>query len=194
MAPDARAKRIRELLEHFGLWERRRDRVGTFSRGMKQKLAIARAMLPGVPIVFLDEPTAGLDPEAVVSLRKDIASLASDHGATVFLNTHNLTDAEKLADVIGVMRRGKLLAVGTPEELRGDTNVTIAGDGIGQEHAAAVGGAIVDGRLSIRLRAGDRVAEIVRELVARGVGIEEVRKERIGLEDVFLDLVSKENG
>jgi len=193
IGPDARSKRIRELLEHFGLWERRRDRVVTFSRGMKQKLAIARALIHTPPVVFLDEPTAGLDPEAVVSLRKDIAALASEHGATVFLNTHNLADAEKLSDVVGVMRRGKLLAVGTPDELQGDMTVTIAGTGITEEHAAAVGGSIVAGRLSIRLRAGDSVAPVVRELVTRGVGIEEVRKERTGLEDIFLDLVAKEN-
>jgi ABC-2 type transport system ATP-binding protein len=193
IAPDARSKRIRELLEHFGLWERRRDRVVTFSRGMKQKLAIARALIHTPPVVFLDEPTAGLDPEAVVSLRKDIAALASEHGATVFLNTHNLADAEKLSDVVGVMRRGKLLAVGTPDELQGDTTVTIAGTGITEEHAAAVAGSIVAGRLSIRLRAGDSVAPVVRELVTRGVGIEEVRKERTGLEDIFLDLVAKES-
>jgi len=144
IGPAARSKRIRELLEHFGLWERRRDRVVTFSRGMKQKLAIARALIHTPPVVFLDEPTAGLDPEAVVSLRKDIAALASEHGATVFLNTHNLADAEKLSDVVGVMRRGKLLAVGTPDELQGDTTVTIAGTGITEEQAA-VGGSIVDG-------------------------------------------------
>ena len=193
IGPAARSKRIRELLEHFGLWERRRDRVVTFSRGMKQKLAIARALIHTPPVVFLDEPTAGLDPEAVVSLRKDIAALASEHGATVFLNTHNLADAEKLSDVVGVMRRGKLLAVGTPNELQGDTTVTIAGTGITEEHAAAVGGSIVAGRLSIRLRAGDSVAPVVRELVTRGVSIEEVRKERTGLEDIFLDLVAKES-
>jgi ABC-2 type transport system ATP-binding protein len=194
MAPGARSKRIREVLEHFGLWERRRDRAGTFSRGMKQKLAIARAILHTPPVVFLDEPTSGLDPEAVVSLRKDIAALASQHGATVFLNTHNLADAEKLSDVVGVMRRGKLLAVGTPDELQGDTNVTVAGTGITEEHAAAVGGTIAGGRLSIPLRAGESAAPIVRELVARGIGIEEVRKQRAGLEDIFLELVSKESG
>jgi ABC-2 type transport system ATP-binding protein len=193
IAPDARAKRVRELLDHFGLWERRRDRAGTFSRGMKQKLAIARAIVHTPPVVFLDEPTSGLDPEAVVSLRKDIAALASEHGTTVFLNTHNLADAEKLSDVVGVMRRGKLLAVGRPDELRGDTSVTIAGSGITAEHAAAVGGSIVDGRLSMRLGAGESVAAVVRELVLRGVGIEEVRKERTGLEDIFIELVSKEN-
>jgi ABC-2 type transport system ATP-binding protein len=128
-----------------------------------------------------------------VSLRKDIAALASEHGTTVFLNTHNLADAEKLSDVVGVMRRGKLRAVGRPDDLRGDTNVIIAGSGITPEHAEAVGGSMSGEGLSIRLRSGESVAPLVRELVARGVGIEEVRKERTGLEDIFLELVSKEN-
>src|SRR5262249_19549347 len=128
MSAPERAVRIREVLEHFGLWERRSERVGTWSRGMKQKLAIARAILHRPPLVVLDEPTAGLDPEAVVELRGDIAELARD-GTTVFLNTHNLTDAEKLADLVGVMRAGKLLALGTPAELRArsETTVTIVG-------------------------------------------------------------------
>jgi ABC-2 type transport system ATP-binding protein len=188
----ARERRIQELLEHFGLWERRRDRVGTFSRGMKQKLAIARAVLHAPPLVFLDEPTAGLDPEAVVSLRRDIAGLASAQGVTVFLNTHNITDAEKLSDLVGVMRRGQLLAMGTPAELQGDTIVTIVGTGISRQHAEAIGATLVEGGLSLRLRAGERVAPMVRELVARGAEVEEVRKERAGLESTFLALVSEE--
>jgi ABC-2 type transport system ATP-binding protein len=193
MSAAARERRVRELLEHYGLWERRCDRVGTFSRGMKQKLAIARAMLHAPPIVFLDEPTAGLDPEAVVGLRRDIASLASDHGVTVFLNTHNITDAEKLSNLVGVMRRGKLLAMGTPAELQGDTIVTVVGTGMSQQHAHTIGATLVDGGLQMRLRAGEHMAPIVRELVARGVAIEEVRKERAGLESTFLSLVSEES-
>ena len=199
----AGSERVREALQHFGLWERRRDRVGTWSRGMKQKLAVARATLHRPEVVFLDEPTAGLDPEAVVALRADIAALAREHGATVFLNTHNLADAEKLSDLVGVMAAGKLLAVGTPEELRrGRTsNVTLITNGLTDAHLAALAARDgVDrvtregGRVTLRLRGAASMAPIVRELVESGVDVEEVRKETAGLEDVFLDLVREERG
>jgi ABC-2 type transport system ATP-binding protein len=192
--------RIRERLEHFGLWERRSDRVGLFSRGMKQKLAIARATLHHPTLVFLDEPTAGLDPEAVVNVRNDIAALARE-GATIFLNTHNLTDAEKLSDLVGVMRQGKLLAVGTPQELRSRSMsaATISGTGLTQLHADAIAAregvasvSLSGNRLTIQLRGERSLAPFVRELVERGVEIEEVRRESAALEDIFLQLVREE--
>src|SRR5579864_2894056 len=116
-APDRRA-RIKELLTHLDLWERRQDQVGTWSRGMKQKLAVARALFHHPPLVFLDEPTAGFDPLAAAALRNDLASLVAREGVTVFLNTHNLTEAEKLCAQVGVIRQGKLVTVGAPDELR----------------------------------------------------------------------------
>jgi ABC-2 type transport system ATP-binding protein len=111
-------QRIEELLTHMGLWDRRSEAVIKWSRGMKQKLAIARAVLHRPGLVFLDEPTAGLDPVAAAGLRKDLASLASQQGATIFLTTHNMAEAEKLCQLVAVIRQGKLLAVGNPAELR----------------------------------------------------------------------------
>ena len=189
--------RVRERLEHFGLWERRRERVGLFSRGMKQKLAIARATLHRPALVFLDEPTAGLDPEAVVNVRNDIAALARE-GSTVFLNTHNMADAEKLSDLVGVMRKGKLLAIGSPDELRARSasSATITGSGLTPELAGAVGGqenvttvTLTGDKLTIGFRGQPSLAPIVRELVERGVAIEEVRRESAALEDIFLEMV-----
>src|SRR4029079_12228645 len=107
-----------EMLARFGLWERRDDPVGRWSRGMKQKLAVARAVLHRPFLVFLDEPTSGLDPVATVGLREDLAALAAQEGVTVFLTTHNLNEAERLCAQVGVIRGGKLLAVGSPESLR----------------------------------------------------------------------------
>jgi ABC-2 type transport system ATP-binding protein len=179
-----RPARIREVLEHFGLWERRHERVGTWSRGMKQKLAIGRAILHRPPLVFLDEPTAGLDPEAVVELRADIAALARD-GTTIFLNTHNLTDAEKLADLVGVMRAGRLLALGTPAEL-GGSGVTVTIRGRNLRRTAVDAPATT---LTVQIAADGSVAPLVRELVERGGEIEEVRREARGLEEIFLQIV-----
>ena len=111
-------KRMEELLSHMGLWDRRKEVVVKWSRGMKQKLAIARAVLHRPSLIFLDEPTAGLDPVAANGLRKDLAALASQQGATIFLTTHNMAEAEKLCNLVAVIREGKLLAVGNPAELR----------------------------------------------------------------------------
>jgi ABC-2 type transport system ATP-binding protein len=110
--------RIQELLTQMGLWDRRKEAVVKWSRGMKQKLAVARAVLHRPDLVFLDEPTAGLDPVAASSLRKDLAALVSQQGATIFLTTHNMAEAEKLCNLVAVIRQGRLLAVGNPSELR----------------------------------------------------------------------------
>ena len=114
----ARQARIKEILTHLGLWERRKELVGRWSRGMKQKLAVARALLHRPQLIFLDEPTAGLDPIAAAALREDLVRLAASEGLTVFLTTHNLSEAEKLCHRVGVIRQGELLAVGSPDELR----------------------------------------------------------------------------
>src|SRR5262249_31367755 len=127
-----RQARIKELLTHVGLYDRRKERVGTWSRGMKQKLAITRVLLHRPTLIFLDEPTAGLDPVAAAALRDDLARLVASEGVTVFLNTHNLPEAERLCQQVGVIRTGKLLTVGSPDLLRRQTGrpqAEIAGDG-----------------------------------------------------------------
>ena len=134
-APDRRA-RIKELLTHLDLWERRKDQVGKWSRGMKQKLAVARALFHHPPLIFLDEPTAGFDPVAAAALRDDLAGLVAREGVTVFLNTHNLAEAEKLCAQVGVIRQGKLLIVGSPDELRvreGGPQAEIVGQGFNEQ-------------------------------------------------------------
>ncbi len=140
MPAPARQARIKELLTHLDLWERRRDQVGTWSRGMKQKLAVARALFHHPPLIFLDEPTAGFDPLAAAALRDDLASLVAREGVTVFLNTHNLTEAEKLCAQVGVIRQGKLVTVGAPDELRartGGPQAEIVGSGFTEQMLAS---------------------------------------------------------
>jgi ABC-2 type transport system ATP-binding protein len=112
-----RAERIERFLRLFELWDRRDDLAGTFSKGMKQKLAIARALIHEPSVVFLDEPTAALDPEAAFVVREAIASLRGA-GRTIVLCTHNLDEAERLCDRIGFVR-GALLRVDSPARLRG---------------------------------------------------------------------------
>jgi ABC-2 type transport system ATP-binding protein len=114
--PQARRKEnIERFLRMLGLWEKKDDAVGTFSKGMKQKLALARALVHDPKILFLDEPTANLDPEAAKTVRDFILQL-KDEKRTVFLNTHNLDEAQKICDRIGILNTN-LRAIGTPEEL-----------------------------------------------------------------------------
>ncbi len=120
-----REQRITELLEAAGLRDRRNDRVRGWSRGMRQKLAIARTLLHQPQLVFLDEPTAGLDVIAAIELRQQIKSLAREGKTTVFLTTHNMQEAEELCDRIAVIREGRVLAAGTPRELRGSNERTL---------------------------------------------------------------------
>jgi ABC-2 type transport system ATP-binding protein len=115
--PTTRTERIERFMRLFELWDRRDDLAGTFSKGMKQKLAIARALIHEPSVVFLDEPTAALDPEAAFVVREAIASLRGA-GRTIVLCTHNLDEAERLCDRIGFVRGG-LLRVDSPTRLRG---------------------------------------------------------------------------
>ena len=104
MSAADRSARTKELLTGIGLWDRRKEKVGQWSKGMKQKLALARAMLHHPPLLLLDEPTAGLDVMAANEVRVDLASLVQREGITVFLTTHNMTEAEKLCAEVAVIR------------------------------------------------------------------------------------------
>jgi ABC-2 type transport system ATP-binding protein len=110
--------RIEELLSFFGLWERRNEKAVTFSKGMKQKLAIARALVHRPPILFLDEPTSSLDPESSKEVRDLIAKLSHQEKSTILLSTHHLEDAERLCSRVMIINNGKSIIVGTPNELR----------------------------------------------------------------------------
>jgi len=107
---------VEKYLRFLGLWDRRADLVGNFSKGMKQKLAICRALLHEPALVFLDEPTSGLDPEAARLVRDFIEEIKAE-GRTIFLCTHNLDEADRLCDRIGVMKQ-RLITVDTPANLR----------------------------------------------------------------------------
>jgi ABC-2 type transport system ATP-binding protein len=198
-----RRTRIQEVLQSFGLWDRRKERAGTWSRGMKQKLAVARAILHRPALIFLDEPTAGLDPVASASLRDELAGLSAREGVTVFLTTHNMPEAEKLCAQVAVIREGKLLAVGHPNELRahtGGARAEIVGRGFTPEVVAMLqsrpeirSAAIQNGQLVLEFRDQVDMAPLVPLLVSAGVEIEEIRRGAQSLEDVFLTLVEEEH-
>jgi ABC-2 type transport system ATP-binding protein len=197
-----RATRIEALLTGLGLWERRMETAGNWSRGMKQKLAVARTLLHHPQLVFLDEPTAGLDPVASAALREDLDKLARQQGVTVFLTTHNLVEAERLCSQVGVIRAGRLIQVGNPDDLRlqqSSNRVEIIGRGWSDAVLAELRqkpevnqAALVDSHLTVELKEGFDSAILVPVLVAQGVQIDEIRKGKASLEDVFLMLMEEE--
>ena len=201
LPPAKRRARIKGLLGNLGLWERRHESVGGWSRGMKQKLAVARAMLHSPALIFLDEPTTGFDPVAAAALRDNLQEMVAREQVTVFLTTHNLVEAEKLCQMVGVIRQGKLLTVGAPDELRaqaGGPRVEVVGRGFTQrlidwlrERSQIASVQLQGDRLSIVLQKKTSTAPLVRILVDAGVQIEEVRKGSASLEEVFLTLMEQ---
>jgi ABC-2 type transport system ATP-binding protein len=196
--------RIKELLDKLDLWERRRELVGNWSRGMKQKLAVARAMLHSPRLVFLDEPTAGLDPLAAAALNNDLLNLVQDEQTTIFLTTHNLSEAEKVCGLVGVLRRGQLIAFGEPHSLtqsRGKHLVDIFGSAFESpailQKLRGLPGiervAMVNHHLEVELAENGKVSEVVKMLVLNGAAVEEVNRHQAGLEESFLKLMEKEN-
>jgi len=202
MSAADRSARIQELLTNIGLWDRRRERVGKWSKGMKQKLALARAMLHRPPLLLLDEPTAGLDVMAANEVRNDLVTLAAHEGITIFLTTHNMAEAEKLCAEVAVIRSGKLVAVGQPDRLRAQTGsprIEIVGTGFNETALAQLRALAVvtdakvhNGRLTIDLREATPSAPLVSLLVSTGAQVEEVRRGQASLEEVFLTLMEED--
>ena len=197
---------VQKYLRLLDLWDRRDTEAGTFSKGMKQKLAIARALLHEPPVVFLDEPTAALDPESAKTVREFIETLRGQ-GRTIFLCTHNLDEAERLCDRIGVFKQ-RLIAVDAPDALRRQlfgrqTVVQLAPVVQPDQLASAVSGipgvehvqplAPEDGGpLQLVISLSDPASQnpaIVRALIEHGADVQFVNELKHSLEDVYLSLI-----
>jgi ABC-2 type transport system ATP-binding protein len=189
---------VEKYLSMLGLWDRRKDEAGTFSKGMKQKLAIARALLHEPRILFLDEPTAALDPEASHLVHDFISELRKE-GRTIFLCTHNLDEADRLCDRVGVFKT-HLLVVDTPANLRSqlfgrrvvfhlaNSNETMAA--VIQTLPFVREAKVIDNKLVVNLDDPEtHNPEIIRALVGAGADIQFVGELRHSLEDVYLQLV-----
>lgn len=192
------AARVEESLRLVDLWDRREDRVGGFSKGMKQRLALARALLPQSEVLFLDEPTAGLDPESAEEIRTLVARLGAE-GKTIFLSTHNLVEAERLCHRIAIIRT-RLVALDRPENLRKllhSVRVAIELEEITVAVLETVRGApyIEDWqqqgkRLMVQfVGTGAELPDLVREIVQSGGKIIRVMEEKRSLEEVYLSLM-----
>ncbi|HSK93339.1 MAG TPA: ABC transporter ATP-binding protein [Candidatus Angelobacter sp.] len=197
--PEGVAARVDELLEQFELGSRADDRIGGYSRGMRQRLALARTLLHDPPLLFLDEPTAALDPIASLAVRDMVRSLAAAHERTILLCTHNLAEAQELCDRVIILRRGRIVADGTPAEvarlaaLRVGLELEVDGEHLATAlRVAGEGGAAVtqrgDGRLRVEGIARDDVPALVARLVQAEVSVYRVTPEEPTLEQAYVAL------
>ncbi len=193
-----RKRRGEELLERVGLEEAADRRVRGYSGGMKRRLDLALALVHEPRILFLDEPTTGLDPQSRSALWSEVSHLARDEGVTVFLTTQYLEEADVLADRVGIIDRGKIVAEGTPEELKAEIGrpsvEATPAEGSGREAVARVLSrfgeeiAAQPGAVAVRLMrgAGD-LADVVRALDSEDVRVTNLRLDEPSLDDVFLE-------
>jgi ABC-2 type transport system ATP-binding protein len=193
---------VEKYLRFLRLWERRDEPVGGFSKGMKQKLAIARALLHEPPLLFLDEPTAALDPEAARTVREFIGEIRGE-GRTIFLCTHNLDEADRLADRIGVIRQ-RLIQVDSPANLRRSlygrrvvvqlTVVTEAVQTAVSELTFVKGVECKDNQLIISMDDPEEQNPIlVERIVAAGGAVQFVNELRHSLEDIYFTLIEDDH-
>lgn len=197
--------KIHELLDLFQLWDRRDDHVGQYSKGMRQKLAIARALIHSPEILYMDEPTSGLDPKSSKDIRDLMEELTENQHQTILLSTHRLEDAEKLCDRVLIINKGRPITVATPGDLRKRF-------GSGQE--VQVGLTQLDEdlvdmvkmlpsvvnltankdekHLSVSLGSEKDTPSLVRALVEYGVGVRYVKPIETSLEEAYLELMEEE--
>jgi ABC-2 type transport system ATP-binding protein len=197
-------RRVDEMLEFFELASRAKDKVETFSKGMKQRLALARALIHKPPLLFLDEPTSGLDPEAAQQVNDLIAGLNHSNGQTVVLATHNLFEAQRLCDRVAIMNKGKILALGSLKELSRKlwpvTWVDITFHVKPKENVAeslktqrgVIQVAAESDALSVQVENEDAIPNVVRYLVEDGESILSVNPRNYTLEDIYFALQAGE--
>ena len=192
-----RRRRTQELLERVGLTEAADRRVGGYSGGMKRRLDLALALVHAPRILFLDEPTTGLDVQSRTALWEEVARLARDEGMTVFLTTQYLEEADALADRIGIIDHGRIVAEGTPNQLKGaigsPTVEVTPGDPEAGERLAQLLSEFGEmrrngrGSVTVQLPGGEaQLAEIVRLLDRENLKVETLQLHQPSLDDVFL--------
>ena len=185
-----------ELLERVGLTDAAGRKVGGYSGGMKRRLDLALALVHRPRVLFLDEPTTGLDPSSRADLWDEVARLAREDGVTVFLTTQYLEEADVLADRVGIIDAGKIVAEGTPEALKaeiGRPSVEVTPTDRAERDAVAEVltrfGSVVPappGAAAVRLESGENLAEVVRALDAAELSIADLQLHQPSLDDVFL--------
>lgn len=190
------AGRINRILDLVGLQDRAKDKIGTYSKGMRQRLALARAMVHDPELLILDEPTAGVDPSGQIEVRQVILNMAYEEGKTIFLSSHNLDEVQRICNRIALIDRGEIKLYGELEQLRRErsaneveieTTEAIAEPLFSELKSLSHLG--LQGRkgksLTFVLQEGVRVPDIVSLLVRRGLEIEGVSRKEASLEEIY---------
>ena len=199
-----RKRRIKELLDYVGLSDRINDKVGRFSKGMRRKLALARAIVHEPEVLFLDEPSSGLDPEAQIMVRDLILQLSEEMGVTIFLNSHDLDEVQRICTKIAILQSGEIKAHDTVKNLRekmGKPRVEITlSDSKDAEKALNILNSLDFVSVSDCERDDSRITAVIRNeksstilsvLMRNGIAVEEIKWVTKSLEDVYLDIVQK---
>lgn len=186
-------KRGKKLLEELDLLEAKDQKLSTYSTGMRQRLSLARALIHEPKLLFLDEPTSGLDPESAQKVHTMICKLAREKGITVFLCTHQLRYAQEICTRYGLMEEGRLLSVGTLEELRAGIEpgmkVIIKAKGVSGRRAYR---RLDDMTFEADIKAEDEIPGLVREIVEAGGEVYQVSAKLPSLEDIYFTLTAHE--
>jgi len=198
-------EKIRNLLGSVGLSDRQNDKVGTFSKGMKRRLALARSIIHDPDVLFYDEPSAGLDPEAQKMVRDLILRLSGEKGRTIFLNSHDLDEVQRVCSRIAILQRGEIRAYDTVENLRRKFSKPAVEIALTDDREAEKALALLnsldyvseceqDGLRITAITKGEKTSTVLSALMKEGIVVEEVRKVTKSLEDIYLDVVRRSEG
>lgn len=187
--------RIEEVLRRVNLWERRKSKFSTFSLGMKQRLAIASALLNNPDVLVLDEPTNGLDPHGIAEIRNLVLEIAQE-GKTIIIASHILDEVEKICSHAAILRKGELISIGTIADiLRQESTYLLKADDIAalQQQLSDLGDVrivrTVAGEIEVAVGEGFSPAQLNRRLAEKGVYLSGLREHRKNLETTFLEMI-----
>jgi ABC-2 type transport system ATP-binding protein len=197
--------KIKELLEFVDLSDKQNDKVGMFSKGMKRRLALARSIIHDPEVLFYDEPSSGLDPEAQKMVRDLILRLSKEKGKAIFLNSHDLDEVERVCSRIAILQKGEIRAYDTVENLRKKSSkpaVEIALTSNEQVEKVLILLNSLDyvsecQRDDLRVTAimkGEETSTVLSVLMKDGIKVEEVKKVTMPLEDIYLNIVNQSEG
>ena len=197
--------KTKDLLEFVGLSDRQNDKVGTFSKGMKRRLALARSIIHDPDVLFYDEPSAGLDPEAQKMVRDLILRLSREKGRTIFLNSHDLDEVQRVCSRIAILQKGEIKAYDTVENLRSKFSkpaieIALADDEEAEKALdllASLDYVSECERDGLRITAtieGEKTSTVLSVLMKDGIKVEEAKKVTKSLEDIYLSLVRRSEG
>ncbi|MDD5038632.1 MAG: ABC transporter ATP-binding protein [Dehalococcoidales bacterium] len=200
-----RQSKIERLLEFAGLSERKKDKVGEFSKGMKRKLGLARAIIHEPEVLFLDEPSAGLDPEAQKMARDLLLQLSREKNMTIFLNSHDLDEVQRICSKVAIIQRGSIRVCDTLENLTNKSEATTVQITLSDNNHANKARGLIDtldyaasleqkepATIMATLSKESKPSDLLTSLISSGIKVEEIKSVTQSLEDIYLEITRQE--